>query len=66
MVCWGAKQVPTCKPDGERSPLHTRHKRTMFLCRLIPGSQLVIMAVLLSTGRPSMVRTRSICGTKML
>lgn len=38
----------------------------MCLCLDIPGSQLVIIAVRLSTGSPSTASTRSMCGTNRL
>ena len=37
---------------------------TIFLCLVILGNQSVIMVVRLSTGSPSIVKTRSMCGTK--
>jgi hypothetical protein len=39
---------------------------TIFLCRVMPGSQEVIIAVLLSGGRPSVLRIRSMWGTNII
>lgn len=43
---------------------HGTLKLTMFLCLATPGSQLVIIFVRVSGGRPRADSTRSICGTK--